>query len=294
LNTKQLAEAAPGSVEALSRAFGFGNDTGAFRKRVEQGGLQLDAEKARAFAKELSTIAKEGGALDKVTQKTNAQMQRFFNALTKGKEAVFQGGMDEGLSFLFKNLSDVIKGLTPLASSFGAAFSGMSYVVTMAIRTLISPFQALGNIFSSLGIDDQTSGMIWKLVGGGGALYLMAKGIRAISAALATMNIQLAATAAILAPVVAGILAIEDFVAWTKGKDSVTGRLVEESKSNWFVEAMPITMYARSWQQQQARQQQPVVVHVIPQGDKFDGAIKAEVDKTKAASAANLQLQLEN
>jgi len=223
-----MAENAPGSVEALAKAFGYApNQTADFRKRIEKGGLQLDPEKARAFAKALSEVARSNGALDAVTKKTNAQMERFFTALTNAKDQIFQSGMDDGLGYMFGSLADTIQGLAPLAKAFGAAFKGAVSLITGAIKLAITPIQLLvdsiSTLWSALGGTEAWSQKVWAVIGAGGTLTLLAMKFDFIRRIIFGVNGALLAMIGNLARIAIPLLAIEDIYGSLQGKESVSG-----------------------------------------------------------------------
>ncbi len=227
-----MAESAPGSVEALAKAFGF-TDTAAFRKRVEQGGLQLDADKAKAFAKELRLIANANGALGEVTQKTRAELNRFLNQLTYAKDEIFKGGMDKGLSYMFSKLAESIENLAPAAKAFGAIFRGVVSVVTGAVKVMLVPFEALSDVISGLwgllGADTYgIGGKIWSVIGAGGTLALLASKFKLIQYVIGGANVTLLALMRNLARFALLPLLAEDVYSYTQGRDSATGRFVNK------------------------------------------------------------------
>lgn len=223
----QMAESAPGSVEALSRAFGYGQDTAAFRKRIEQGGLQLTPDKARAFATELSKVANSNGALSEATKKTRAEMERFFAALTFAKDELFQSGMGKGIADMFSTLSDTLEGLKPLTKALGGLFRGMVSVISGAIKLIITPVEILVNsisgLWNMLGFSDGTNSKIWAVIGAGGTLMLLVTRFKFIKDIVVGTNTALLALMANLARIAIPLLAIEDIYGGMNGKVSATG-----------------------------------------------------------------------
>ena len=114
-----MGEALGGSVDAMMRAAGYTNMQDFF-KAVEAGKLK-SKDVLPKFAEEMKKMAREGGALDAVMNKTRAQMGRFFNTLTEAKDTIFQGGMDEGLGYMFGSLADSLERLAPAAKAFTAS-----------------------------------------------------------------------------------------------------------------------------------------------------------------------------
>ena len=189
---------------------------------MERGELAATEDKFLAFANGLSKAANANGALGAVTQKTRAEMNRFFNEITKAKDTIFQGGMDEGLSYMFNNLGQVLKDLAPVAKAFGAAFQGSISTLTGAIKVLLAPLNILVSAFASLGFTDDTTKGIWKVVGAGGAIYMMTRAFTYLTAAITGTNVALLTTLRRLALLATPLLVIEDtYVAATGGKSAL-------------------------------------------------------------------------
>lgn len=217
----QLAEALPGSVSAMMRAAGFSNEKDFF-KAVEAGKI-MATDVMPKFADELKKIARTNGALQATTQKTNAQMQRFFNQLTYAKDEIFQNGMDDGLGNIFRDLSIVLSDLKPIFKVIGGLFKGFASVVGGAIRLITTPLAILGDALENLGLN---SPMMMSVIGGGGALMLLAGRIKWVASAVFGLNIALMAVLRNMAKLVALPLLVEDMYSMYKGRDSLTGRAI--------------------------------------------------------------------
>lgn len=234
-----MGEALGGSVDAMMRAAGYTNMQDFF-KAVEAGKVK-SKDVLPKFAEEMKRMAREGGALDAVMNKTRATMGRFFNTLTIAKDQIFQGGMDEGLGYMFGSLADLIQELTPLAEAFGAAFRGAVTTITAGIKIALMPFRGLVALFDSLGDNLERlgildgSGGIWSLVGAGGVLFLMATRFSFLSKAIWSVNSALVAMAARFAPIIAAYAAIEDmalYATYGDKADTLTGRAVSLTKGS--------------------------------------------------------------
>lgn len=237
--TSQLGDVLGGSVDAMMRAAGYTNLEDFF-KAVEAGKVK-SKDVLPKFAEEMKKMAREGGALDAVMQKTRANMGRFFNVLDEGKNKIFQGGMDESLSYMFGSLADLIQELTPLAEAFGAAFRGAVTTITAGIKIALMPFRGLVALFDSLGDNLERlgildgSGGLWSLVGAGGVLFLMATRFSFLSKAIWSVNSALVAMAARFAPIIAAYAAIEDmalYATYGDKADTLTGRAVSLTKGS--------------------------------------------------------------
>jgi tape measure domain-containing protein len=231
----QLAEALPGSVAAMMRASGFTSEKDFF-KAVEAGKI-MASEVMPKFADELKKIARSNGALEATTKKTRAEMQRFFNQLTYAKDAIFQGGMDEGLSFMFGTFADTLESLKPLAKALGGIFKGTVSILTASLKLIITPLeiitQAVSHLFGMLAGDKASKWgeKIWAIVGAGGTLLLLATRFKFIQNLITGVNGGLLLMMRRLATIAAPLLAIEDMWAGFNGKDSYTLDAMNYGKS---------------------------------------------------------------
>jgi hypothetical protein len=277
----QMAESAPGSVEALAKAFGF-TDTAAFRKRVEQGGLQLDADKAKAFAKELRLIANANGALGEVTQKTRAELNRFLNQLTYAKDEIFKNGMNDGLSYMFSTLSDTLENLKPVAKALGGIFKGVVSALSGAFKLLVAPIeivvQSIAGLWGMLGLGG-AGNKVWEIVGAGGILVLLASRFAFIRNAVFGVNVQLLGMLANLARIAVPLLIIEDVWGSVQGKKSVTGQ-----GGAWSAESLFGKSFA--WMDRPLNSFGETKVVVEVKGDEAAKFVTATVDKTNQQRAA--------
>ena len=228
-----------GSVQAMMRAAGYTNEK-EFFKAVEAGKV-LTKDVLPKFSKELHKLAMSGGALEKTMQSTPAQFARFMTALTEAKLSFYDNGMNKGLAYMFKEMADLLQELNPLAEAFGNMFRGAISAVTAAVKVLAIPmrvivriFESFSNILKELGVEDGT-GMLWRLVGAGGVLALMATRFSWITKAVWTLNTALLTTLARLAPFIAAYGAIEDVFLYMKYGDNantITGTVAKGLKQS--------------------------------------------------------------
>ncbi len=220
-----MGDVAPGSVDILMKAFGY-TDSAAFRKRIEQGGLQLTPEKARAFAKELSNMANANGALAAVSEKTNAQMQRFFYQLTTAKDEIFKNGMDDGLGYMFKSLSIILKDMKPVFTAIAGAFQGFVSILVGGLRVLLAPIgmlaEGLKAVWALLGVGDKGTQQFWAIAGGAGTIALLALRFDMVRKLLKMINIELMIAMSRLLLMAAPLLAIEDLYSTMQGRKTIT------------------------------------------------------------------------
>lgn len=175
----QLAESLYGSTAVLVKAAGFGKDEGAFFKAVEKGQIKATPELMNNFANGLKEIANQNGALEAVTKKTRAEMNRFFSELTRAKDTIFGSGMDEGLSYMFKTFSDVLKDMKPSLEFFGGWLKGTLIVISESLRIATSPIREFANLLGNVfGSDGAT---VLGMISGG---YMITRVITGIAAAV--------------------------------------------------------------------------------------------------------------
>lgn len=223
-----MAENAAGSVDALMKAFGY-TDSSAFRKRIEQGGLQLTPDKAQAFAKALSDIARSNGALAAVSQKTNAQMQRFLNQLTFAKDEIFKNGMNDGLGYMFNSLSIIMEDLAPLTKVLGGIFKGFVSTMSGLVRVIAAPIGLVVELLESLGI---TNPKFMAIVGGGGTLALLALRFTLIKNVLFGVNSQLLLMMRHFAKIAILPLMLEDAYSTLQGRETIISNVASLGMNN--------------------------------------------------------------
>jgi hypothetical protein len=232
-----VGEALGGSVQAMMRAAGY-KDEKSFFKAVEAGKI-LSKDVLPKFAEELKKMARANGALAKVTEKTRAETNRFFNQLYLFQTKIFEGGYGEGLAYMFGSLADTLEDLKPLATGIGRALGGALKGITVAFQLVTTPLKIVTTLFSGfeqalsdLGINDKSQGMLWQLVGGGGILLLMAKRLHGIAESLKLVNMGFATMLARLTPIIAGLAVMEDVYLWQKyGEEAntITGKVLGNS-----------------------------------------------------------------
>ncbi len=200
------------------RAAGY-KDEKSFFKAVEAGKI-LSKDVLPKFAEELKKMARANGALAKVTEKTRAETNRFFNQLYLFQTKIFEGGYGEGLAYMFGNLADSLKNLQPLAKTLGRVIQGVMSTATAAAKVLITPLELLSKLFEGLGIEDSK---IWAVVGATGSLALLAARFEFIRKILTGVNTALLITLKRIAALVAVPLILEDVAGSAfLGKKGVT------------------------------------------------------------------------
>lgn len=300
----QLAEALPGSVSAMMRAAGFTKERDFF-KAVEAGKI-MASEVMPKFADELKKIANTNGALEATTKKTRAEMQRFLNELTFAKDNLFQNGMDKGLSYMFSGLSDLLQEMQPVTEALGNVFRGAITAITAAVKILLLPlravvaiFESFGNVLKELGVDDGM-GLVWRLVGAGGVLALMATKFGFVTRAILMMNTALLTTMARLAPIIASYAVLEDMFLYVKYGDkasTVTGSYIQGIKQ---IPDMGVGGFMQNVWAGYTHYSPLAMMGVVPEynvtvevkGDEAAKFIQATVDKSSQAQTAATQSEV--
>lgn len=284
----------PGSVSAMMRAAGYTSEKDFF-KAVEAGKI-MASEVMPKFADELKKVARTNGALEATTKKTRAEMQRFFNQLTYAKDEIFQGGMDDGLSYMFGSFADLLKEMEPVAKALGAMFRGAVVTLTGAIKVALLPFRALVGLFDSLGDNLERlgildgSGGIWSLVGGAGVLALMATRFSWLSKAIISVNTALLTMAARFAPIIAAYAVIEDlalYATYGDKADTMIGR-AKNGLQNGANLSSPSGFLDNLWKGYATYSPMSWVLDVKVNDSEFSKAIDVSVSsKNQSANAIN-------
>lgn len=227
-----------GSVDAMMRAAGY-KDTKTFFKAVEDGKIMAN-DVLPKFGKELQKMAKEGGALDAVMGKTQANFNRFMNALTEAKLVLYNNGMDDGLNYMFNSLANILQDMKPILKIVGQAFRGFVTILTAGLRLVMAPINmvvdALGDLFGFLGVGEKGSNVFWGVVGAGGTLMLLLSRFKMISNIVGGINAGILLMMRRLALIASPLLVVEDYYVAQKGgksamftPNSVTERLSRSS-----------------------------------------------------------------
>lgn len=183
-------------------------------KAMEKGLVKSDA--LEAFAVTLAEEARKGGALDGSKQSTAAQQARMGNYISDSIQSFSEGGFDYATARFFKTVADALKEMQPLIRSLGQAF-----------EVLMAPINAFIKILGEIG-------SMWPS---------LAQGLGLTSGQFSALATVLTIFLLPLGEVVLGlgalVLAIEDIIAFSKGEDSIFGKLLDglsdERLTNLFV-----------------------------------------------------------
>ncbi|MEG0407489.1 MAG: tape measure protein [Bacilli bacterium] len=106
----QMAErGVPAAIEIKNAAIkGLGMTNEQFNK-AQQKGLLDPSKLLPIMAEQLAKLATESGAYDKAINSSAAAQQRFYNTLKLTADAIYQGGLDQGLTILFNALTKFVQ-----------------------------------------------------------------------------------------------------------------------------------------------------------------------------------------
>jgi len=128
----QLGDSLPGAVQVFSRALNV-SEAELF-KLMEQGKL-LSADVLPKVAKEFRKSALEGGAFDKALQGLRVTEGQFITGAQRAGDTIFKSGFSEGLSELYKTMSEIFKDAGPqlekIGKIFGTAFKAIAYTLKL-------------------------------------------------------------------------------------------------------------------------------------------------------------------
>lgn len=123
----------------------MGVGTKELMKMMEQGQL-VASDFLPKFSKELSKAARMGGALAAGLNTSRVAMGRFKNSFEANVLESFEAGTEEGMSFFFNQLTEVMKNLAPTFRLVGKAVGGLLATLGYAVRLitqLLRPFTML-------------------------------------------------------------------------------------------------------------------------------------------------------
>jgi tape measure domain-containing protein len=221
----QLAENIPGSVQIFAKALNM-SEAEMF-KQMEMGKI-LSADIMPAVAKEFARSAREGGALEAATKKTRAELNRFKNALIEVQNAIFTGGMGEGLAGFFKLTSALLKDLKPLATYIGKVLKWAFLGFAQALNIVAAPLRLASNLFSLLDENAKEFVAGGSILAAAGAWIYLSKAIRGVT--MAQLGLLKSSKLLAAVPWIAAALVAEDVIATvaTDGKaNTMTKSLLE-------------------------------------------------------------------
>lgn len=146
---RQLAESFPGAIQIFANAAGVGERE--LFEMMERGEV-MAADILPNVAKEMSNMARSGGALAMKLKTTRVQQGRFFKQLETAEKNIFRSGMDEGLASMFLTMADNLQnsqaGLEGLGKTFKAIFEVIGGGARVLIPVLNWVSAAVGNVVS--------------------------------------------------------------------------------------------------------------------------------------------------
>lgn len=140
----QLGDALPVALSASARA--MGTTVPEFMKLMEQGKI-LANDFLPKLAKELSGVARSGGALEAAMSNVVAQQNRFSTARFLFAKNASETGAEEGLANVYKSLAQAFTDVFGTGQSAGKRFKflgkALSGIITL-LGDLLSPIAAVG------------------------------------------------------------------------------------------------------------------------------------------------------
>lgn len=143
----QLGDSLSGAVQVFSRALNV-SEAELF-KMMEQGQL-VSSEVLPKVAAELKKAALEGGAFDKALQGLRVTEGQMITETQRAGDTIFKSGFSEGLSNLYKTISQILKTSGPqlekMGKIFGTVFNGIAYslkLIEPVMKVAIDNFELL-------------------------------------------------------------------------------------------------------------------------------------------------------
>jgi len=202
---EQLGDSLPGAIQIFSKALNITD--GQLFKMMEDGQL-FAKDVLPKVAKGFIEAANAGGAYQKSLEGLRVTEGQLGTDLERAGKSIFISGFEEGLSKLYKTLSDILRDSGPqlekLGRIFGAVFKGIAYslrLVEPIMKVFIDNFEL---IFGS---------------------YALVK-ISTMGAALKTFGVTAAASfTTAFAPIFAAVAALGIIEDFTAGKDEAMTKL---------------------------------------------------------------------
>ena len=119
-------------------------------KMMEMG--QLGAEYILPFTRALRSLSSEGGALEKALKTLRVEENRLINQSKLAGDKIFKSGFSEGLSELYKTISEMLKDAGPQLEKLGDIFGKVFKVIAHGLR-VIEPYMkiAIDNFWTLFG-----------------------------------------------------------------------------------------------------------------------------------------------
>jgi len=121
----------PTAMRALEKS--TGKTAKELFKMMEMG--QLGADYILPFTRALRELSSEGGALEKALKTLRVQEDRVINLSKLSGDVIYKSGFSEGLSELYKTMSDILEDAGPqlekIGKIFGTAFKAIAYTLKL-------------------------------------------------------------------------------------------------------------------------------------------------------------------
>lgn len=171
--------------------------------KAMKGGKVTALDALPEFAELLHQQAIKGGALQKSEQSSAANQSRMDNAFTKSVTSFSDGGFERAMSAFFGAVAGGVEKAQPLIKALGAAFLFLMRPVVALINILGDLAQKWPDMAAGLGLSNKQ-------------LAILAVTAIGLMSPLGTLLLALGGIA----------LVVEDLVSFSKGKDSIFGKLL--------------------------------------------------------------------
>lgn len=144
----------PGAVQLMAKAAQDAgltvNGTALELEDLMKKGKIMSADVLPFFAKRLREFANANGALESKLDSNRVAMNRLKSSYEIAANDFFGAGWGEGLTVLFNDLANNIKGLTPLLRGFGRIFGSVMRGLSTVITLVAAPFKVFGMLLDRI------------------------------------------------------------------------------------------------------------------------------------------------
>ena len=144
----------PGAVQMMAKAAQDAgltvNGTASELDALMKKGKVMSADVLPFFAKRLQEFANANGALESKLNSNSVAMNRLKSSYEIAANDFFGAGWGEGLTVLFNDLANNIKGLTPLLRGFGRIFGSVMRGLSTVITLVAAPFEVFGMLLDRI------------------------------------------------------------------------------------------------------------------------------------------------
>lgn len=147
IRKNQLGDSLPGAVQVFSRAL---NVSEAELFKMMENGQLVSSEVLPKVAAELKKAALEGGAFEQALKGLRVTEGQLITESQRAGNKIFKSGFSEGLSELYKTISEMLKDAGPqlekFGNLFGKVFKGIAHILRVVepyLKLVIDNFEVL-------------------------------------------------------------------------------------------------------------------------------------------------------